>query len=94
MEVAKLPVKGKAVDLGADAAALVERRKRLSAIKDEEEEKAKAVTERLRTLMGDAEVATAGNWKLKRILVPGGPVSFTREPHERFDVRPLKGKVK
>jgi putative phage-type endonuclease len=83
--------KGKRVELGAGAVELIERRKELAAIRDEADAECKRLGRLLEAQMGDAEIATAGGW-----IVPGGEVSYTRDPYTRLDVRagkPLREKA-
>jgi putative phage-type endonuclease len=56
---------GKAVVLGDDAAALCRRRAELKLVRDDAQDAYEWATEQLEALMGDAEKATAGAYRLK-----------------------------
>lgn len=84
---ALLPVPGKAVELGPDAAELLRVREGVKAVRDEAEAEYKRLTAAAAALMGDAERATCPGWRLKRVAVRGGTYTATREPYARLDVR-------
>lgn len=48
----------------------------------------------LLTLIGEAEIAFAGDWKVSAKVVPGGPVSYVREPYRGFRVTATKSSKK
>lgn len=83
----RLITKGKAVELGDEAAAMLRMRKELGAIRDEADAEHKRLSEQLHLLMGEAEVATCDGWRLKRTLVAGATVSYERQPYTRLDIR-------
>lgn len=85
--------KGKAIDLGQSVADVVAKRKEFGRIRDEADAEYKACGRALEAAMGDAEVATAGDWKLKRVTIPGSTFTVERDPYTRLDVRALKRKA-
>lgn len=83
----------KRVELGADVEALITQRNELGAIRDEADERYKRLGQEIQSRMGDAEIATCGAWKLKRIKIAAGVVpAYERRAYVRLDVRTLKGK--
>lgn len=89
---AALFAKGKAIELGADASRLIEQRKALAAIRDEADAEYRRITTRLEIQMGDAEIATAVGYRIKRINVAAGIVpAHERKAYTRLDVRAIRG---
>lgn len=80
---------GKVVALSDEIGDWCDRRKQLGDIAKEAEEEKKRLTAQIAEAMGDAESATAGSWKIKRIHIAACDVSFTRDPHVRVDFRPI-----
>lgn len=62
-------VKGKAVDLGPEVAALVAARRQLGDIEKEAKAEKERLTARIEALLGDADKATAGPWSIRRVNV-------------------------
>lgn len=87
-------VKGKKIELPAEAAALIAQRQELKCIRDEAEAAYKQLGTEIEVLLGDAEEGTADTWKVKRIHVAGGHVEYDREPYSRLDIRPIRTKGK
>lgn len=87
-------VKGKAVELGADALALIDRRKKVGQVRDEADAEYRRLTARLTAMLGDAEVGTCGGYRLKRVEVGERVVSsYTAKAYSRLDIRAVKGKA-
>lgn len=84
--------KEKRIELGRDAVSLIERRKELGAIRDEADDEYRRLGSRIEAMMGDAEIATAGAWKVKRIAIAAGEYTAVRKAYMRLDIRAVKEK--
>ena len=84
---------GKGVTLPVEVAELIERRERIASIGKEAESKERELTALIAKAMGDAEQATAGDWRLKRSLIRGGPVSYDRKDYFKMTISKAKGKA-
>jgi len=76
-------VKGKAIDL-PDAAELIEQRKAFGAIRDEADAEYRRLGARIEAMLGDAEAATAGPWKVKRVNVKAHRVEAHDKPASSY----------
>jgi len=89
----QLIVGGKYVELGPEVETLIGQRKELGRIRDEADDEYKRIGQQIEASMGDAEIATCGGWKLKRLQIAAGIVpAYERKAYSRLDIRAMKGK--
>lgn len=89
-----LPVKGKAVELGDEAAALAARRADVSDVLKEAKAEYDRLTFELAALMGDAGSATAPGWKFSRYTVTQEAATIQRAASQSTQLRATAVKPK
>jgi predicted phage-related endonuclease len=81
-----------APDLGAEIAAIIERRERVRKVRKEAEAIEEGFTDRIREALGNNARATAGDWKVKQVRIPGATFTMERSAYNRLTITKAKGK--
>lgn len=86
-----LVVRPGTIELPEVAIRMLEQRRELGHIRDKADSEYRVVTKQIEELMGDAEKAVAGPFKLRRSIVKGAPVSYNRADYVKLTISGGKG---
>lgn len=81
---------GVSVIFDDEVSKLCDARRAVAAERKRAEAEYDRLSDRLKEVMGEAEIAACPGYRLKRVLVPGGPVAYDRKPYWRLDAKPVK----